>query len=246
MTDATTACYCESQKGLPAATARCWCDWLSTGGTSRCCHQPLSKMCILITETLGLSFSIGILWGLSYHWLSYLLVCKHVSKRLYYLYCTLGSHCQHLRCHECPSTAANRPFTWKPLLGMQTVTAPPGGLTEYWQKHQHATWLKVLQENQNTDSSTTLYCSTPDSITLCTAVLTEVTGPTYCICKMATLTFQTKTNIQRLSVVAVSQTTPPNTQGRDFRFQPNLLWSVSTSAVLLLKRYTEILVPLSS
>lgn len=55
-----------------------------------------------------------------------------------------------------------------------------------WQKHQHATWLNVLEENQNTDSST------PNSTTLCTAVLTEVTGPTYCICKLNTLTFETE------------------------------------------------------
>lgn len=55
-----------------------------------------------------------------------------------------------------------------------------------WQKHQHATWLNVLEENQNTDSSTS------NSTTLCTAVLTEVTGPTYCICKLNTLTFQTE------------------------------------------------------
>lgn len=40
---------------------------------------------------------------------------------------------------------------------MQTVAAaPPGGQTQYWQKHQHATWLKTLEETQNTDSSTLL------------------------------------------------------------------------------------------
>lgn len=33
-------------------------------------------------------------------------------------------------------------------------------------KHQHATWLNTLEENQNTDSSTTLYCSISDTTTV--------------------------------------------------------------------------------
>lgn len=56
-----------------------------------------------------------------------------------------------------PAAATNGPPARKLLLGMQTVAAaPPGGQTGYWQKHQHATWLKTLEETQNTDSSTPL------------------------------------------------------------------------------------------
>lgn len=87
-----------------------------------------------------------------------------------------------------------------------------------WQKHQHATWLNVLEENQNTDSSTS------NSTTLCTAVLTEVTGPTYCICKLNTLTFQTEDRcLKAFFFFVASQATPQQMMGRGFSFKPNLL-----------------------
>lgn len=93
-----------------------------------------------------------------------------------------------------------------------------------WQKHQHATWLSVLEENQNTDSSTTQYCSTPHSTTLCTAVLTEVTGLTHCICKMTTRTLQDRYS-KAFSVAAASQTTPPNRYGGGASTSTCSVWS---------------------
>lgn len=112
-----------------------------------------------------------------------------------------------------------------------TVAAPPGDQTDrninmlhdwtYWRRTRILTAVP------------TQYRSIPDSTTLCTAVLTEVTGPTYWICGEIPLShYKQKTDIQRLSVAAASQATPPNTRrGRGFRF--NLLWLVS--AVLLSK-----------
>lgn len=142
---------------------------------------------------------------------------------------------------KCLATAANGPLTWKPLLGMQTVAAPPGGQTEYWQKHQHATWLNVLQENQNTNSSTTLYRSTPDSTTLCTAVLTEVQHVQddwpLSHCKQRHV-------FKGFLWLLLHRPRPQIHKGRGFSFKPNLLRPGSTSAVLLLKRNTEISVPL--
>lgn len=55
-----------------------------------------------------------------------------------------------------PATAANRPFTWKLLLGMQTVAAPPGGQTDrninmlhdwtYWRRTRIlAAVLRIVQ-----------------------------------------------------------------------------------------------------
>lgn len=110
-----------------------------------------------------------------------------------------------------------------------------------WQKHQHATWLNVLEENQNTDSSTS------NSTTLCTAVLTEVTGPTYCICKLNTLTFQTEDRcLKAFFFLWLHRPRPNRWWGGASASSPTSSGSVSTSAVLLLKINTEILVQLSS
>lgn len=139
-------------------------------------------------------WNLGLIWCIftqslkTFHWES--AGSYKTLAFLFNIYCAL----QHWNQQEYPRMAANRPFSWKLLLGMQTAAAPPGGQTEYWQKYQHATWLYVL-ENQNTDSSTSLYCSTPGTTTLCTAVLTEVTGSTYC---MSMLTTHISTRIDRL------------------------------------------------
>ena len=121
-----------------------------------------------------------------------------------------------------PSRLQIRLFSWKLLLGMQTVAAPPGGQTENWQKHQHATWLNVLGENQNTDSSS------PGGTTLCTAVLTEVTGPTHAV--IWTHISNRRQSFQRLSLAAASLTTPSVRLRRGFNYKANPL---STSAVIL-------------
>lgn len=121
---------------------------------------------------------------------------------------------------------------------MQTV-ASPGDQAEYWRKHQHATWVNVLEENPNTDGCTTLYRSTPDSTTLCTAVLTEVTGPTHRIRKMTTLTLQTEDRTKVFCGCCFTGHALNTWRGRGFSF--NLPWLVSTSAMLPLQRNTEVL-----
>lgn len=87
-------------------------------------------------------------------------------------------------------------------------------------------------------SSTTLYRSTPGSTTLHSSTHR---GPTYCVCKMTSLTISNKERYSKAFRGCCFTGHAPNTQrGRGFRLKHNVLWSVSTSAVLLLERNTDI------
>lgn len=143
------------------------------------------------------------------------------------------SFCNH------PTLAANRPFTWKLLLGMQTVAAPPGGQTDrninmlhdwtYWRRTRILTAVLLIVQH-------------------CAQQYSQRSLVQHTVSVSWTLShFKLKTDVWRLFFFLWLHRPRPNRWwGGASASSPTSSGSVSTSAVLLLKINTEILVQLSS